>query len=63
MSYVLSDAAVTSADWLRREEDRVFGRYALVRAVCVGVIAFVIRYRPAEVRSGQHQSQGLPGAS
>lgn len=29
MSSVLSDAAVTSADWLRREEERLFGRYAL----------------------------------
>ena len=29
MSSVLSEAAVSSADWLRREEERLFGRYAL----------------------------------
>jgi hypothetical protein len=28
MSSVLSEAAVSSADWLRREEERLFGRYA-----------------------------------
>jgi hypothetical protein len=29
MSSVLSEAAVSSADWLRREEERLFGRYAV----------------------------------
>jgi hypothetical protein len=28
MSSVLTEAAVSSADWLRREEERLFGRYA-----------------------------------
>ena len=28
MTSVLSEAAVSSADWLRREEERLFGRYA-----------------------------------
>ncbi|HEY5050048.1 MAG TPA: glycosyltransferase family 87 protein, partial [Acidothermaceae bacterium] len=29
MSSVLSEAAVSSADWLRREEEQLFGRYAV----------------------------------
>ena len=74
MSSVLSDAAVTSAGWLRREEERLFGRCALAAQrfrglLCFRVpivlavylaIAFAIRYRPGEVRSDQQQSQGLP---